>query len=178
MGGLIAQILLARGLCACSVAICPVAPNGMIEFNWDFIKNSMSIANPLKGNEPIMMTPKIFHTAFANTLGDDDAARAFEETATPDSRNVLRDCMGPEGRIDVDAPHRPLLLIGADQDRIIPPHLVEKNFKAYSDKGSVTEFESFAGRSHFICNEPRWQEVAERAFAFLCRYAANARSAS
>ncbi len=139
----------------------------MLDFDWGFIKNSAIIANPLKGNEPISMDSKTFHGAFANTLSEDEAAREFERLATHDSRNVLRDCMGPGGRIDLDRPHAPLLLIGGEEDRIIPADLNRKNFEAYEDSGSVTEFKAFPGRSHFICNEPGWEAVAGYAADWL-----------
>lgn len=167
VGGLIVQILLNKGLIAAGVAIDSVAPNAMIDFDWGFIKNSTVIANPLMGNAPIEMDAKTFHGAFANTLSEEEATRAFEATATHDSRNVLRGCMGPDGRIDMEATHGPLLLIGGEEDQIVPAHLTEKNFKAYTDPGSVTQFRSFPGRSHFICNEPGWDEVANVAMAFV-----------
>ncbi len=171
VGGLITQIFASRGLISAGVAINSVAPNAMIDFDWGFIKNSAVIANPLKGNEPVLMDAKTFHGAFANTLSEEEAAGEFERTATHDSRNVLRDCMGADGRIDVDAPHAPLLLVGGEKDEIIPAHLTEKNFDAYTDAGSVTEFLPFAGRSHYICNEHGWEEVAGAALAFIERSA-------
>jgi hypothetical protein len=109
------------------IASCPgfaidsVAPNAMIDFDWGFFKNSAVIANPLKGDVPILVDPKTFHGAFANTLSEAEAAHAFEETATHDSRNVLRDCLGPDGRIDLGAPHAPLLLIGGEGTRSSRP---------------------------------------------------------
>jgi pimeloyl-ACP methyl ester carboxylesterase len=174
VGGLITQIMASRGVISCGVAINSVAPNAMIDLDWGFIKNSAIIANPLKGNEPILMDVKTFHGAFANTLTEDEAAREFEATATHDSRNVLRGCMGSDGRIDLGAHHAPLLLIGGEEDQIIPVHLTEKNFKAYDDEGSVTEFLPFAGRSHYICNEPGWQDVAEAASQFIDRNSVSA----
>ena len=178
VGGLITQIMTARGLLSAGVAINSVAPNAMIDLDWGFIKNSAIIANPLKGDAPVLMDAETFHNAFANTLDEDAAAREFEATATHDSRNVLRDCMGSDGRIDLDAPHTPLLLIGGEEDRIIPAHLTEKNFNGYTDAGSVTEFLPFAGRSHYICNEPGWEEVAQAALTFIQRNGARATASS
>lgn len=169
VGGLITQILLQEGLIAAGAAISSVAPNRMLDFDWGFLKNSALIANPLMGDSPIRMDATTFHGAFANSLNAEEAERAFEATATHDSRNVLRGCMGPDGQLNLDAPHAPLLLIGGEKDEIIPAHLNEKNFKAYSDAGSVTEFRVFPGRSHFICNEPGWEEVADSVIAFLER---------
>lgn len=158
VGGLITQIMMSRGRISAGVAIDSVAPNGMLDFDWGFLKNSAVIANPLKGDEPIYMDPKTFHESFANSLSEADAAAEFARTATHDSRNVLRDCMGLEGRIDLDRPHGPLLLIGGEKDEIIPAHLSEKNAKAY--KSGAVAFRTFAGRSHYICGEPGWEEVA------------------
>lgn len=177
VGGLITQLMTARGLLSAGVAIDSVAPNGMIDLDWGFIKNSAIIANPVKGNAPVLMDAKTFHAAFANTLDEAAATRAFEATATHDSRNVLRDCMGSDGRIDLDEPHTPLLLIGGEDDQIIPAHLTEKNWKGYTDPNSVTEFLPFAGRSHYICNEPGWEEVAEAALRFIERNGARASAA-
>jgi len=160
VGGLITQLLLAKGLLSAGVAISSVAPNAMLDFDWGFIKNSAIITNPFKGDDPIMMDAKTFHGSFANTLSEADAALAFEETATHDSRNVLRDCMGSSGKIDLRRPHAPLLLIGGEEDQIIPADLNEKNFSGYTDQSSITDLRRFPGRSHFICNEPGWEEVA------------------
>jgi pimeloyl-ACP methyl ester carboxylesterase len=160
VGGLIAQKLLAADLVSSAVAISSVAPNAILDFDWGFITNSAIITNPLKGDEPVFMDAKTFHGSFANTLTEDQAASAFTETATHDSRNVLRDCMGSSGKIDLSRPHAPLLLVAGEKDEIIPADLCEKNFRAYEDNGSITAFQEFAGRSHFICGEPDWKEVA------------------
>ncbi|SFV35751.1 Lysophospholipase, alpha-beta hydrolase superfamily [Devosia crocina] len=160
VGGLITQIMLNRGLVSAGVAISSVAPNDMIDFDWGFIKNSALIANPFKGNEPIFMDEKTFHRSFANTLTREQAGRAYAEYATHDSRNVLRDCLGSDGRIDLAHSHGPLLLIGGEKDEIIPADLVRKNAAAYDDRVGIVEHKEFSGRSHFICGEPGWEEVA------------------
>lgn len=171
VGGLITQILLNRGLIAAGVAIAPVAPNAMLEFDWDFFRNSAKITNPLKGDQPFMMDRESFRKVFANTLSEDSAAIAFDAFATHDSRNILRDCMGPAGRIDLDETNRPLLLIGAENDRIIPADLVKKNAQAYGETDGGIGYKEFAGRSHFICGEPGWEDVADYAETWLSQLA-------
>ena len=167
VGGLITQIMVNRGLVECGVAINSVAPNAMMDFDLSFLKNMATIANPLKGDEPVFMDAETFHSAFANTLSKDTATHAFQQFATHDSRNVLRDCMGEDGRVDLEKPHNPLLLIAGEKDEIIPASLVEKNYKAYEDKASVTLYKEFPNRSHYICGEPKWEEVAEFSLAWL-----------
>ncbi|QJD97445.1 alpha/beta hydrolase [Mucilaginibacter robiniae] len=160
VGGLIVQVLVNEGLAKLGVAISPVAPNDMISFDWGFFKNSALITNPLKGDDPFMMDLESFHESFCNTLTLEQTKPYFEKYATNDSRNVLRDCLGSDGRIDLDMPHVPLLFIGAEEDQIIPTDLVEKNAKAYTDEISSTEYRNFSGRGHFICGQPGWEEVA------------------
>lgn len=171
VGGLVTQIMLSRGLVSAGVAIDSVAPNGMLDFDWGFLKNSAVIANPLKGDEPVYMDVETFHGAFANSLSKEEAARAFEAYATHDSRNVLRDCMGEAGKIDLSRPHAPLLLVAGEKDEIIPAHLTKKNADGYEDEASVTTYEEFAGRSHYICGEPGWEEVATFVAGWLDRNA-------
>jgi len=159
VGGLITQILVNEGLAKLGVPISPVAPNGMITIDWEFTKNSAAIMNPLKGDEPFTMNLEGFQDSFANTMSIEQVKELFERTATHDSRNVLRNCMGEDGKVDLDLPHVPLLFIAGVEDHIIPYELVEKNSKAYTDEISSVSFRKFAGRSHFICVEPGYDEV-------------------
>ncbi len=161
VGGLVTQLLANKNLISLGVPISTVAPNMMMTLDWPFFKNVTVIANPLKGNEPFLQTPESFHESFCNTLNEEAAQLAFTETATHDSRNVLRGCLGPSGHLDLDMPHVPMLFISGHEDQIIPTELVEKNSKAYTDKASQTAYKEFAGRSHYICGEPGWEEVAE-----------------
>jgi pimeloyl-ACP methyl ester carboxylesterase len=172
VGGLITQILANRGLISAGIAIDSVAPNDMIDLDWGFIKNSAAITNPLRGNAPVYMDAKTFHAAFANSLGELASEQAYQAYATHDSRNVLRDCLGPLGHMDLSKPHPPLLLIGGEVDQIIPAHLSRKNAEAYEKDSGIIEFEEFAGRSHFICGEPGWEEVAAFAADWLEQHAA------
>ncbi|WP_316831726.1 alpha/beta hydrolase [Pedobacter aquatilis] len=167
VGGLIVQLLINRDVASAGIAIDSVAPNAMLDFDWGFFKNSALIANPFKGNEPFYMDEKAFHGSFANTLSEEASNEAYREFATHDSRNVLRDCMGAAGELDVEITHPPLLLIAGEKDEIIPNTLTKKNFEAYTDASSITAFKEFSNRSHYICGEPGWEEVAEYSYQWL-----------
>ncbi len=161
VGGLIVQTLINKGLGVAGICIDSVAPNKMLAFDWGFFRNSMSIANPLKGDEPYLMTAEGFHKNFANAMSMEESNREYEKTATHDSRNILRDCMMEDRHVDLATPHSPLLFIGGEIDEIIPPELNEKNSKAYTDKGSISAYKEFPNRGHYICGQPGWEEVAE-----------------
>jgi pimeloyl-ACP methyl ester carboxylesterase len=160
VGGLIVQLLVQKGLAEIGVPIDSVAPNAMLAFDWGFMKNSALIANPFKGNEPFHMDLESFRASFCNTMTEEETEVAYNETATHDSRNVLRDCMGETGKIDTGLPHAPLLFIGGDEDQIIPFELSKRNAETYTDEISISDFKSFPDRGHWICGQPGWKEVA------------------
>ena len=167
VGGLIVQKLAAAGLLRAGVCICPVAPNRMLSVDWDFLKNSAAITNPLAGDEPYEMTGETFRENFGNTMSEEESRRAWQEYAVPESRKVLRDILGEEGQIDTDKPHVPLLFLAAREDKIIPDSLVRHNAHAYTDTRSYHESFDFTGRGHFICGQDGWEEVALRAANWL-----------
>jgi len=168
VGGLLAQLFVSKNLASLAVPVSSVAPNMMMTLDWPFFKNVATITNPLKGDDPILQTPESFHESFCNTLDESAAKLAFETYATHDSRNVLRGCLGPSGHIDLDMPHVPMLFISGKEDQIVPTELVEKNSKAYTDDVSgLTTYREFAGRSHYICGEPGWEEVADYVYQWI-----------
>jgi alpha-beta hydrolase superfamily lysophospholipase len=64
------------------------------------------------------------------------------------------------GKIDFRKPHNPLLIIAGEKDNIVPSLLVRENFEAYKEKKSRIEFREFADRTHYICGQAKWEEVA------------------
>lgn len=160
MGGLVVQHLISRGLGAAGVCISSVAPNAMLSLDWGFFRNSAAIMNPLMGDKPFVMTVEGFHHNFCNTLTAQEAQEAYDAYVVPESRNVLRDSMGRVAHLDLDRPHVPLLFLAGEQDNIIPDELNRKNAEAYTHRESISDFQDFASRGHFICNEPGWQAPA------------------
>ena len=65
------------------------------------------------------------------------------------------------GNVDFKKAHNPLLFIGGSNDAIFPADFTAKIDNSYKDKNSVLDLKIFEGRSHFICGEKGWEEVAE-----------------
>jgi len=160
VGGLIAQILAARNLASAAICISSVAPNDLIAADWHLLKNVAAITNPLKGHEPYIITPEAFHASFCNTMSVEESNEAYVATATHDSRQVLRDCLGRMGHINLSDPHVPLLFVSGDSDHIIPSILNRRNCEHYKDPNCITEHVEFPNRGHFICGDPNWEQVA------------------
>ncbi len=160
MGGLIVQKLIEMDKGAAGICIDSAPPKGIISFDLSFLKANFPIINPLKGNSVFLPTLDWFHYAFCNGMTLDETKVAFENYAVPESRNIARSSIGKDGKIDFKKPHNPLLFIAGEKDHLVPPSLNKKNYQAYRDVGSQKQFKQFSGRTHFICGQLGWEEVA------------------
>jgi len=160
MAGLVVQKLVSMHKAAAGVCIDGAPPAGIVTLKWSFWKANLPAVNPFKGNSIFIPTKKWFHYAFCNTMTQQASDSVFEEIAVPESRNIPRGTLKHFAKIDLKKPHQPLLIIAGEKDHIVPASLNKKNFKAYTDPNSIIEFKEFAGRGHYICGEPNWQEVA------------------
>jgi pimeloyl-ACP methyl ester carboxylesterase len=168
MGGLVAQLLLARGVAVACVAVDSAPPSGVFTAQPSFLKSNWPMINPLHPlHEPHMITFEEFAYAFANTLDEEDQRAAYERYMVPESRKVPRDSLGQAGHVDFSAPHAPLLLISGGEDHIIPAVLNRHNFTHYQDPDSVTDLKEFPGRDHLTIVEPGWEGVAGFALEWL-----------
>lgn len=161
MGGLAVQKLLEMNKGAAAIAIDAAPPKGIFSFKWSFLKANLPTINPLKGNSVCMPSVKWFHYAFCNTMTMEQTKIEFEKFVVSESRNIPRSSTKKDGKIDFKKPHAPLLFIAGEKDHIIPSSLNKKNFNAYKYGNSKTDFKEFSGRTHYICGQENWQEVAK-----------------
>lgn len=167
IGGLLVQKLVNEGYASAGVAISPAPPQGIFSVDPHFFRANFPHANPLAGNKPVIMTPKRFQYTFCNTMTQQASDEAFQRYVVPESRNVPRSTLTKQAHIDFRRPHAPLLLIAGDSDHLTPASLVKKNAKAYKASDSVVDIKEFTNRSHFICNQHGWEEVAGHALKWL-----------
>ena len=160
MGGLVVQKLLEMDKGSLAVAIDTAPPKGIFSFKWSFLKANLPTINPLKGNSVCLPSVKWFHYAFCNTMSIAQTEIEYSKFVVPESRNIARTSTQKDGYIDFKKPHNPLLFIAGEKDHIIPSSLNKKNFDAYKDKNSKKNFNEFVGRTHYICGQANWQEVA------------------
>lgn len=170
MGGLVVQLLLQRGVGRAGVAVDSAPPQGVFTLSFSFLRSNWPVVNPfVPASEPVLLSVDEFRYAFAHTLSPDEVARIWEAEVVPESRRVGRATLTPSARIDFARPHAPLLLIAGELDHIIPASLNRVNFNKYRDRGSLTEYKEFPGRTHHILGQTGWEEVADYARAFLAR---------
>jgi pimeloyl-ACP methyl ester carboxylesterase len=167
VGGLLVQKLANDGYASAGVCISPAPPLGVLSADPHFWRANFPHINPFAGNRPIVMTPQRFHYTFCNTMSRSASDAALAEYAVPESRNVPRSTLTTQARIRFRATQVPLLFIAGGQDHLTPLAMVRRNARAYARSGATVDFESFADRSHFICNQDGWESVADLAMTWL-----------
>ena len=160
-GGLVVQKLISADVGAMGVCIDSAPPAGVMSFAWSFLRSNLPVVNPLKGDAPLLPSVEWFHYAFCNTMTLAETREEFERFVVPESRTLPRSSTRSRERIDFAAPHRPLLMIAGEKDHIIPASLNAKNARRYRHGASRVDLRVFPGRSHYICGQPGWDEVAD-----------------
>ena len=56
-----------------------------------------------------------------------------------------------------------LLLMAGLEDRTVSASMVRATFKLQKQSPSKTELREFVGRTHWICAQPGWEEIADAA---------------
>ncbi len=163
MGGLIVQLLLARGLGTAGVAIDSAPPRGVLSLAGSFLKSNWAILNPfISGRRPYLMPFEAFHYAFAHTLSEADARAVYDRHVVPESRLIGRAALTPDAEVDFAAERAPLLFIAGELDHIIPASLNRTNYKRHKKKSpSRTDFKEFPGRTHYLIGQEGWAELAD-----------------
>jgi pimeloyl-ACP methyl ester carboxylesterase len=174
MGGLIAQLLVAKGRAAAAVLIDSAAPTGVAYLSWSFLKSNWPIVSPFASeSEPFLPSIDQFAYAFAHTLERESLVELYNSQVVPESRGVGRGPLGAQGAVDFSKPHAPLFFVSGALDHIIPPGLNVANMKKYRDPSSVREHKLYPGRTHSIIVQAGWEEVASDVEAFVLKHAAS-----
>lgn len=160
LGGLAVQKLISLGKGVAGIMIDGAPPLGVIPTEWSFWKSNFPVINPFKGNSVFMPSKKWFHYTFGNTLSRAESDQVFEQLVVPESRAIAWGTLKFFAKIDFKKAHAPLLFIAGEKDHIMPATLNKRNFNAYQNADSIKDFKLFEGRSHYICGEQNWEEVA------------------
>jgi pimeloyl-ACP methyl ester carboxylesterase len=161
MAGMAVMKLVELGKAIAGVSIDGAPPKNIFP-PFQTLKIAFPAFNVLSFKKYYMGSRKWYYKAFFNTLPDAEKEKAFEKFAVPESYKVsLQLVLNSFSNIDFKKPHVPLLFIGGGSDNIFPPSLTKKIAGSYKDTGSHVAIKVFDGKSHFICGEPGWEQVAD-----------------
>jgi alpha-beta hydrolase superfamily lysophospholipase len=171
-GGLLTQLLLARGLGACGVAI-DSAPTEGVHVTPPSQVHSLfpALKNPANRHRAVGFTPEEFHRAFCNTLSAEESREVWDRYYVPApgywvwEYGVLVNLKPghEETYVDYSADRPPLLFIAGGQDHLMPASVNRSNAHHWAASPALTELHEFPDRPHFTCGAPGWEEVADYA---------------
>jgi len=178
-GGLLTQILAGRGLAAVSVAIDPAPFRGVLPLPISSLKSAFPVlGNPANRNRAVPLTYEQFRYGFANAVSEEEAKQLYETYAVPTSGKPLFQAatanLNPwtEAKVDTENPERgPLLIISGEKDHTVPWAIANASYKQQQDNQGVTEIVEIKGRGHALTIDSGWREVANKALAFVKRFA-------
>lgn len=186
-GGTLTQLLLDRGCGAAGVVINSAPTEGVRVSPPSQIKSLFPILkNPANRHKAVGFTPKEFHYAFTNTLGEEESAKVYERyhIAAPGNwvwaYGLIANFKPGHQETWVNYKNdtrAPLLFIAGGADNIMPPSVNKSNAKHYKSD-TITDFKEFPGRSHYTCGEEGWEEVADYALDWATENAATGAAAS
>jgi len=172
-GGLLAQILLARGIAAAGIAIDPAPIKGVWQLPFSALRASLPVlGNPFNVKKAKSLTFDQFKYGFANAVPEGEAKELYDKWTIPAPCRPLFQAAtaafaGKETKVDTKNTKRgPLLITGGEKDNIAPPILGKASAKKYN-KSVTTEFRLFEGRGHSLIVDHGWKEVAEYCVEWL-----------
>ncbi|MEU1684819.1 alpha/beta hydrolase [Micromonospora sp. NPDC005707] len=168
-GGLIAQLLMDRGLGAAVVALHPAAVKGVLKLPLSTLRSGFPILrNPANRHRAVAFTAEDFRYTFGNTISQEESDAAWERYAVPAAGHVFFEGafanLDPNSATATDTTRTdraPLLVTAGGEDHVVPPALASAVANLYRGSTAITSYREFPGRSHFVGGEPGWEEEAD-----------------
>jgi non-heme chloroperoxidase len=183
-GGLLTQILAGRGLAAASVAIDPAPFRGVLPLPISSLKSAFPVlGNPANRSRAVPLTYEQFRYGFANAVSEEEAKQLYETYSVPTSGKPLFQAatanLNPwtEAKVDTKNSDRgPLLIISGEKDHTVPWAIANASYQQQQENEGVTEIVEMKNRGHALTIDSGWREVADKALAFVRRFAQEDRS--
>lgn len=164
MGGLLAQILAARGLTKATLLITPASPSGINALKWSVIR---SFAGPIIKLKFLGFPHKLSFRAAVYSM--------LHLMPTEEQKIIYNRCVYESGkaareigfwpmdwkcasRVNESNVTCPMLVISGSEDRITPASVVKKVADKYQH---VSTYKEFKNHAHWIIGEQGWEKVAE-----------------
>ncbi len=176
-GGLLVQLLLARGLGVAGAAIDSVPPFGVLGAQPSFLRGVWRVVRPAASGAGCYFMPFAdFQDVWANTLPLAEQRAIHPALIVPESRRLARGALGLGARVPFARARAPLFFVAGERDRFIPPALNRSNARRYAR--ARTDFRVYPGRTHHLLDQEGWQEIADDVLAWTTHAAAQRRPAA
>lgn len=170
MGGLLGQMLGARGLAKALVLLTPASPAGIMAITPSVFRSFWSIQSTWGfWRKPTRQTFNEAVYSMLNLMPEDEQQKTYDKFVYESGRATfeigywLIDARRAT-RIDASKVACPVLVLAGSQDRITPTSVVRKVAKKYQ---AVSAYKEFNNHAHWVIGEPEWEEVAEYALKWI-----------
>jgi pimeloyl-ACP methyl ester carboxylesterase len=161
MAGMAVLKLIEMGKGSAGVSIDGAPPKNVFP-PFQTLKTVLPAFGFFSGKPYFMGSRKWYDYSFFNRLPESEREKAFEKIAVPESYKVSRELvLNSFSNIDFKKPHKPLLFIGGGNDNIFPASLTATIAHKYKDSNSKVDVKIFEDKSHYICGEAGWEQVAD-----------------
>jgi pimeloyl-ACP methyl ester carboxylesterase len=177
-GGLIAQLLLGRGLADAAVAIDPAPIKGVLALPPSALKVAgIALKNPANARKTVALTPEQFTYGFANNRTPAESAELYEKWVMPSPGKPLFQAATANfvyhavTTVDLRNSHRgPLLITSGGQDHTVPPAVSKGTYKLHHKKSSsVTDLMEFPDADHSLTVDSDWRTIADAVLGWLTK---------
>ena len=174
MGGLIAQILAARGRARALILLAPSAPWGVLPTSEHEFYSALALACAGQGawwSMPLMPSYTLAAELALDRLPSRQRQRIFSRFV-PESGQATFEIL--HWALDVNRASRvhprdvtvPVLALAGERDRVTPAETVRQVARRYRD---VADYVAFDGFSHWLHGEPGWEKIMGVATDWLNR---------
>ncbi len=170
LGGLLAQMLAARGLARALVLLAPCPPWGVLP----------STLFEIAAAQAMLMTGSLWNQILRPDY-DVAAAHSLDRLPAVERKHVFSRFVPESGlatseimhwgwdakrasHVAADEVRCPILCLAGQHDKINPPTTMRRLAARYGDR---IVFEELTGHSHWLIGEPGWDKVAARSIAWL-----------
>jgi non-heme chloroperoxidase len=175
-GGVIAQILLGRGLADAAVAIDPAPIKGVLPLPVSALRvASIALRNPANLHGTVALSEEEFRYGFANNRTPEESKALYDAWAIPSPGKPLFQAASANfvphaaTAVDLHNSHRgPLLITAGGKDHTVPGSISRYTYKLHHQKSSaVTDLREFPDADHSLVIDSSWPAVAEAVLAWL-----------
>lgn len=168
LGGLVAQLLLHRGLATAAVVIHSFPPAGFSISEFSFLKSCWETMGFFTSvQKTYLISFKKWKHTIAYGMTCEMQKEMYYKYAVPESKMIIRDAINGVLKIKLKIPHAPILFTSGSDDRMVPASVNYDSFKKYTRPDSITGYREFKGFNHLVFDYPAWKEEAEYILSWL-----------
>lgn len=177
-GGLIAQVLLGRGLADAAVAIDPAPIKGVQVLPVSALRvASIALRNPANIHKTVALSLDEFTYGFANNRTPAEASSLYDSWTIPSPGKPLFQAASANftlhaaTTVDLHNSHRgPLLITAGGKDHTVPAAVSKSTYKLHHKKSSAaTDLHQFPEADHSLTVDSDWRRIADDVLAWLAK---------